>query len=66
MSPRTGRPRTGQKPPTSIRIDPVVYRLARVASVSEGRTLGSWLEDAIREKLERDATQKDLDGGPEC
>ena len=53
MSARTGRPRTGRKPNFSIRIDPDALNQARGAAVSQKKTLGQWLEDAIVEKIER-------------
>ncbi len=66
MSPRAGRPKTGQIPNISIRLDRGAYRQARVAAVIADTTLGSWLEDAIREKLARDTVQKDRTEDPEC
>ena len=42
------------KPNVSIRIDPEVLHQARVAAVTAKMTLGTWLEAAIREKLERE------------
>ena len=53
MSARIGRPRTGRKPNFSIRIDPDALNQARGAAVSQKKTLGQWLEDAIVEKIER-------------
>jgi predicted HicB family RNase H-like nuclease len=43
-----------QKPNVSIRIDPEVLHQARVAAVTEKKTLGEWLEEAIKEKIERE------------
>ena len=40
-------------PNISIRLNADAYRLARIAAVSCGKTLGHWLEEAIREKLAR-------------
>ena len=54
MGQRTGRPRTGIKPNTSIRIDPEAVHQARVAAVTQKKTLGQWLEEAIAEKIERE------------
>ena len=56
MSPRTGRPRTGERPNISIRLDREVYRQAKIGAVVAGKTIGQWLEDAIREKVSRDGT----------
>ena len=56
MSPRTGRPpTTGITPNISIRINPDAYQVARIAAVTDRKTLGQWLEEAIREKVEREA-----------
>jgi predicted HicB family RNase H-like nuclease len=54
MGPRTGRPRTGETPNISIRLDREAYKQARVAAVIAGQTLGEWLAAAIREKLQRE------------
>ena len=42
------------KPNTSIRIDPDVLHQARVAAVTAKKTLGRWLEEAIKEKIRRE------------
>ena len=54
MGQRTGRPRTGIKPNTSIRVDLDVLQQARIAAVTQKKTLGRWLEEAIMEKIERE------------
>ena len=54
MSPRTGRPRTGQTPNISLRITPDAYHAARIEAVSARKTVGQWLEEAINEKIERE------------
>lgn len=41
------------KPNVSIRIDPDVLHLAKIEAVKAKITLGEWLEEAIREKIER-------------
>ena len=41
------------KPNVSIRIDPEVLHQAKVAAVTDEKTLGQWLEEAIREKMKR-------------
>jgi hypothetical protein len=51
---RTGRPRTGRKPNSSIRVDPEALHQARVAAVISKKTLGVWLEEAIQEKIQRE------------
>ena len=51
---RTGRPRTGRKPNTSIRVNLDILHQARVAAVTLKKTLGQWLEEAIVEKIERE------------
>jgi len=38
-------------PTTSIRINPEVLHQARVAAVTQRKTLGQWLEEAITEKI---------------
>ena len=49
-----GRPKTGRKPNSSIRVDLDTLHQARVAAVMQKKTLGEWLEEAIIEKVERD------------
>jgi len=39
--------------PVSIRINPGSLHLAKIEAVKEKMTLGSWLEEAIREKIQR-------------
>jgi len=51
---RTGRPITGRKPNSSIRVDPEALHQARVAAVTARKTLGQWLEEAIQEKIQRE------------
>ena len=60
MAPRTGRPRTGRTPNISIRLSGDAYHQARVAAVTDRKTVGQWLEEAIREKLEREAQHDDV------
>lgn len=57
MAQRTGRPKTGIKPNTSIRIDLDILHQARVTAVSSKKTLGQWLEEAILEKIEREKSK---------
>jgi predicted HicB family RNase H-like nuclease len=40
-------------PNTSIRINPEILHLAKIQAVTEKKTLGEWLEEAIKEKIER-------------
>ena len=40
---------------TTIRLKPSAQRRAKIAAATAGVTIGEWLEEAIREKLERDA-----------
>jgi predicted HicB family RNase H-like nuclease len=42
-----------RKPNTSIRINPEAIHQARIAAVSQRKTLGQWLEEAIVEKIEK-------------
>ena len=41
-------------PTTSIRANPEVLHQARIAAVTQKKTLGQWLEEAIAEKIERE------------
>ena len=52
--------RSGIKPNTSIRIDPEALHQARVAAVIDRKTLGQWLEEAIKEKVEREKGRNDV------
>ena len=54
MSPRTGRPRTGRAPNISLRTNLDAYYSARIEAVTARKTLGQWIEEAIREKIERE------------
>jgi len=42
------------RPTTGIRIKPDILHQARVAAVTQKKTLGQWLEEAIVEKVERE------------
>ena len=46
--------RSGITPNTSIRVDREVLHQARVAAVTDRKTLGQWLKEAILEKIERE------------
>jgi predicted HicB family RNase H-like nuclease len=39
---------------TSIRIDPAVYDAAKAAAARAGVSLNAWIEQALKEKAERD------------
>ncbi len=54
MGSKIGRPRTGRKPNFSIRIDPAALEQARAGAVTQKKTLGRWLEEAIMEKIKRE------------
>ena len=54
MAPRTGRPRTGITPNFVVRVDPQVADSARQAARKSGKRVGQWLEEAIKEKIERE------------
>ena len=43
-----------RKPNTSIRMNPEILHQARVAAITQRKTLGQWLEEAIEEKIERE------------
>jgi predicted HicB family RNase H-like nuclease len=53
-------------PNTSIRINPEVLHQGRIAAVTQKKTLGQWLEEAILEKIVRDKrrskSQKEVKG----
>ena len=38
----------------ALRMLPSAHRQAKIAAVTEGKTLGLWIEEAIREKVGRD------------
>ena len=42
------------KTPRNIRIRPSILHHAKVAAVTQKKTLGQWLEEAIAEKIERE------------
>jgi len=41
-------------PTTSIRANPEILHKARIAAVTQKKTLGHWLEEAIAEKIDRE------------
>ena len=53
MSPRIGRPPTGRTPNISIRLKRDAYDQARAAAKHSHKSVGAWLEEAIRDKLQR-------------
>ena len=55
---KLGRPATGHKPVVSIRMDPGVLKRAKGHVKSRRRALGEWLEEAIREKMERESNHE--------
>ena len=57
MKKRTGRPPTGQQPRLSVRMDREALRLANERAKAQGKTVGRWLEEAIREKMERESDE---------
>ena len=42
----------------ALRMLPSAHRQAKIAAVTEGRTLGVWIEEAIREKVEREGSSR--------
>ena len=67
MGPRRGRPRTGRTPNISLRTNPDAYHAARIEAVTVRKTVGQWIADAIREKIEREkeegsVTKADCEG----
>ena len=51
---RMGRPPTGCQPNLSVRMEPAALRLANERAKVQRKTVGAWLEEAIREKAERE------------
>ena len=45
------------KPNVSIRIDPEILHQAKIEAVKAKKTLGEWLEDAIRARIEKGAAR---------
>ena len=43
-----------QRKLVALRVLPSAHRQAKIAAVTEGKTLGVWIEEAIREKIGRD------------
>ena len=43
-----------QRKLVALRMLPSAHRRAKIAAVTEGKTLGVWIEEAILEKVERD------------
>ena len=54
---RTVSTQEEQRKLIALRIFPSVHRKAKIASVIADMTLGRWLEQAILEKVEREAEQ---------
>ena len=51
---RVGRPPTGHQPRLSVRMDPTMLKLASQHAKGKGHTVGRWIEQAIREKIEHE------------
>ena len=51
---RMGRPPTGCKPNLSVRMERGVLQLANERAKVQRKAVGTWLEEAIREKAERE------------
>lgn len=43
-----------RRPICAIRMKPDILHQARVAAITQKKTLGQWLEEAIAEKIERE------------
>ena len=54
---RMGRPPTGCKPNLSVRMEREVLQLANERAKAQAKTVGAWLEEAIREKAEREVEE---------
>ena len=57
---RMGRPPTGRQPVKSIRMKPEALALAKEHAKAHKKTIGQWLEEAIREKVEREKGGRDV------
>ena len=57
---RVGRPPTGHQPRLSVRMEPSMLKLASQHAKNQGHTVGKWLEEAIREKMEREKRAGDV------
>ena len=57
MEKRIGRPPTGHQPRLSIRMEPGAMRLANESAKAQGKTVGKWMEEAIREKAKREGSE---------
>jgi len=42
----------------ALRMLPSAHRRDKIAAVTEGKTLGVWIEEAIREKVEREGSSR--------
>ena len=63
MVPRTDRPRTGITPNFVVRVDPRVADSARAAARASGKRVGTWLEEAIGEKIGREGQPREPHSG---
>ena len=50
-----------QRKLVALRMLPSAHRQAKIAAVTEAKTLGVWVEEAIREKVERDKERGNVD-----
>ena len=48
-----------QRKLVALRMLPSAHRQAKIAAVTEGKTLGVWIEEAIREKVEREGSPRE-------
>ena len=64
MAKRVGRPKTGMRPNSSVRVDPDVLYQAKVAAVIRKVTMGKWLEEAILEKADRERNELEANNSP--
>ena len=52
-----GRPPRGCKPNLSVRMEPAALGLANERAKAQSKTVGTWLEEAIHEKAEREVEE---------
>ena len=60
---RMGRPPTGCKPNLSVRMERDALRVANERAKAQRKSVGAWLEEAIREKAIREKAERELEEG---
>ncbi len=57
---RMGRPPTGHKPKVTIRMISEMLKLAKEQAQTQSKTIGTWVEEAIQEKVDREKGESDV------